>query len=163
MSNLYNEMLEFAKNNIAPYTQTVDCEAKFPQESFKAIKDKKITSLLVPKEYGGMGLGFYEHTQTILAFANYCATTALCYMMHNVATNTLIKYGSEDLKKEILPKIVSGEIMLALAYSESGTGTHFYIPEIKVEKDGSSLTMNGRKSFVTSAQYADYYLIDAKI
>lgn len=161
MSNLYNEMLEFAKSNIAPYTNTVDSEAKFPKESFKAIKNKKLTALLVPKEYGGMGLGIYEHTQTILAFANYCATTALCYMMHNVATNTLATYGSDELKKEILPKIANGEVMLALAYSESGTGTHFYIPEIKVEKDEDSLKMNGRKSFVTSAQYADYYLIDA--
>lgn len=161
MSNLYNEMLEFAKENIAPYTNAVDSEAKFPKESFEAIKNKKLTALLVPKEYGGMGLGFYEHTQTILAFANYCATTALCYMMHNVATNTLATYGSDELKKEILPKIATGEVMLALAYSESGTGTHFYIPEIKVEKDSNGLKMNGRKSFVTSAAYADYYLIDA--
>ncbi|WP_148624867.1 acyl-CoA dehydrogenase family protein [Aliarcobacter cryaerophilus] len=161
MSNLYNDMLEFAKDNIAPFTTQVDVDAKFPEKSFKAIKDKKLTSLLVPKEYGGMGLGFYEHTQTILAFANYCATTALCYMMHNVATNTLATHGSEELKKEILPKIANGEIMLALAYSESGTGTHFYIPEIKVEQNGSDLSMNGRKSFVTSSQYADYYLIDA--
>ncbi|AXK49117.1 acyl-CoA dehydrogenase [Aliarcobacter trophiarum LMG 25534] len=161
MSELYNEMIEFAKESIAPYTQDVDCEAKFPIESFKFIKDKKITGLLVPKEYGGMGLGFYEHTQTILAFANYCATTALCYMMHNVATNCLVTYGSEELKKEFLPKIANGELMLALAYSESGTGTHFYIPEIKVTKDGQNLNMSGKKSFVTSAQYADYYLIDA--
>ena len=51
--------------------------------------------------------------------------------------------------------------MLALAYSESGTGTHFYISEIKVTKEANTLNMNGRKSFVTSAQYADYYLIDA--
>ncbi len=96
MSNLYNDMLEFAKDNIAPFTTQVDVDAKFPEKSFKAIKDKKLTSLLVPKEYGGMGLGFYEHTQNILAFANYCATTTLCYMMHNVATNTLATHGSEE-------------------------------------------------------------------
>lgn len=161
MSNLYNEMIEFAKDNIAPFTTQVDAEAKFPVDSFKAIKDKKLTGLLVPKEFGGMGFGFYEHMQTVLAFANYCATTALCYMMHNVATNCLATHGSEELKKEFLPKIANGEIMLALAYSESGTGTHFYNPEIKVTKDGQTLSMNGRKSFVTSAQYADYYLIDA--
>lgn len=161
MSNLYSEMLEFAKQNIAPYTKEIDDESKFPVDSFKAIKNKKLTGLLVPKEFGGMGLGFYEHTQTILAFANYCATTALCYMMHNVATNCLATHGSDELKKEILPKIANGEIMLALAYSESGTGTHFYIPEIKVTKDEQTLFMNGRKSFVTSAEYADYYLIDA--
>lgn len=161
MSNLYNEMLEFAKENIAPFTDKVDIEAKFPVDSFKAIKEKKLTGLLVPKEFGGMGLTFEDHTKTVLAFANYCATTALCYMMHNVATNCLATHGSEELKKEFLPKIANGEIMLALAYSESGTGTHFYNPEIKVTKDGNNLVMNGRKSFVTSATYADYYLIDA--
>ncbi|OCL86038.1 Acyl-CoA dehydrogenase [Aliarcobacter thereius] len=162
MSNLYDEMLDFAKKNIAPFTDAVDNEARFPLESFEAIKDKRITGLLVPKEFGGMGLGFYEHTQTILAFANHCATTALCYMMHNVATNCLVAHGNEELKNEFLPKIANGEIMLALAYSESGTGTHFYIPEIEVTKDENNiLNMNGRKSFVTSAQYADYYLIDA--
>ncbi len=161
MSNLYNEMLEFAKENIAPYTNNVDIEGKFPVESFKAIKEKKLTGLLVPKEFGGMGLNFQDHTQTILAFANYCATTALCYMMHNVATNCIATYGSDELKKEFLPRIANGEIMLALAYSESGTGTHFYNPEIKVTKENETLFMNGRKSFVTSATYADYYLIDA--
>ena len=67
MSNLYNEMIEFAKDNIAPFTTQVDAEAKFPVDSFKAIKDKKLTGLLVPKEFGGMGFGFYEHTQTVLA------------------------------------------------------------------------------------------------
>ena len=95
MSNLYDEMLGFAKESIAPFTAQVDEEAKFPVDSFKAIKDKQLTGLLVPKEFCGMGLGFYEHTQTILAFANYCATTALCYMMHNVATNCLTTHGSE--------------------------------------------------------------------
>ena len=160
MSNFYNEMLDFAVKNIAPFTKDVDENATFPVKSFEAIKKAKLTGLLVPKEYGGMNLGFYEHTQTILAFANYCATTALCYMMHNVATNCLVAHASEELKKEFLPKIANGEIMLALAYSESGTGTHFYIPEIKVTKNEDSLVMNGRKSFVTSANYADYYLID---
>ena len=45
MSNLYNEMIEFAKDNIAPFTTQVDAEAKFPVDSFKAIKDKKLTGL----------------------------------------------------------------------------------------------------------------------
>ena len=161
MSNLYNEMLEFAKEHIAPFTNSVDEEAKFPVDSFKAIKEKKLTGLLVPKEFGGMGLGFEEHTQTVLAFASSCATTALCYMMHNVSTNCLVTHGSQEMKEKFLPKIANGEIMLALAYSESGTGTHFYNPEIKVTRDGETLLMNGRKSFVTSALYADYYLIDS--
>lgn len=48
---------------------------------------------------------------------------------------------------------------MALAYSEFGTGTHFYIPEIKVTKDGGKFVFNGTKSMVTSATHASYYLI----
>ncbi|PLY09063.1 MAG: acyl-CoA dehydrogenase [Arcobacter sp.] len=159
MNNIYNKMLDFAKSNIQPYTQKVDEEAKFPVDSFEAIKKDKITGLIVPKEYGGQGLGLEEHTQTVLAFASSCATTGLCYMMHNVATMCIVAFGSDDMKKEYLPKIANGELLLALAFSETGTGTHFYNPEITVSKDGDKLLMNGRKSFVTSALYADFYLV----
>ncbi|RXJ66404.1 acyl-CoA dehydrogenase [Halarcobacter ebronensis] len=159
MSSIYNKMLEFAKTNVAPYTQNVDIEAKFPVDSFEAIKKEKITGLIVPKEFGGMGLGLEEHTQTVLAFASSCATTGLCYMMHNVATMCIVAYGSDEMKKEFLPKIAQGELLLALAFSETGTGTHFYNPEISVKKAGEKLLMNGRKSFVTSALYADFYLV----
>ncbi|PLY05799.1 MAG: acyl-CoA dehydrogenase [Arcobacter sp.] len=159
MSNIYNKMLDFAKQNIAPYTDNVDIDAKFPIDSFEAIKKNKLTGLVVPKEYGGMGFGLEEHTQTVLAFASSCATTGLCYMMHNVATMCIVAYGSEEMKNEYLPKISSGDLLLALAFSETGTGTHFYNPEITVINSDNKLFMNGRKSFVTSALYADYYLV----
>ncbi|AXX92284.1 acyl-CoA dehydrogenase [Malaciobacter molluscorum LMG 25693] len=161
MDNIYNKMLEFAKKHIEPYTTDVDKNATFPKESFDALKKERITALLVPKEYGGMGLSLEEHAQTVLAFASTCATTALCYMMHNVATNCIVTHGSEELKQKFLPKIANGEILLALAYSESGSGTHFYQPELKVTKKDNKYILNGRKSFVTSALYADYCLIDA--
>jgi alkylation response protein AidB-like acyl-CoA dehydrogenase len=159
MENIYNKMIDFAKQNIAPYTDKVDEDAKFPIDSFEAIKKEKITGLVVPKEYGGMGLGLEEHTQTVLAFSSFCATTGLCYMMHNVATMCIVAFGSDEMKKEYLPKIAKGELLLALAFSETGTGTHFYNPEISVTKKDNGLLMNGRKSFVTSALYADFYLV----
>ena len=159
MENIYNKMTQFAQKNIAPYTDTVDENAQFPVNSFEAIKNEKLTGLLVPKEFGGMGLGLEEHTQTVLAFASSCATTGLCYMMHNVATMCIVAFGSDEMKTEYLPKIAKGELLLALAFSETGTGTHFYNPEITVTNKDDKLLMNGRKSFVTSALQADFYLV----
>lgn len=147
MTDIYNKMIEFSKNNIAPFTVNVDENAQFPVESFEAIKKEKLTGLIVPKEFNGMGYGLEEHTQTVLAFASSCATTALCYMMHNVATMCIVAYGSKEMKDEYLPKIANGELLLALAFSETGTGTHFYQPKISVIKNGDNLIMNGRKKF----------------
>lgn len=57
-----------------------------------------------------------------------------------------------------MPKIAKGEISFALAYSESGSGTHFGLPDITETEAGEYRILKGRKSFVTSAQQANYYL-----
>jgi alkylation response protein AidB-like acyl-CoA dehydrogenase len=71
----------------------------------------------------------------------------------------LIAFSNEEQKATFLPKVASGEIALALAFSETGTGTHFYNPEISVQKVDGGYKLNGKKSFVTSALNADYYLL----
>jgi alkylation response protein AidB-like acyl-CoA dehydrogenase len=159
MNNVYQEGKDFAKSYISPYTKMTDKESKFPEESFKELGKKGFLKLLVPEEYGGFGKGLVEHAQACLAFAETCSTTALCYMMHNVALMCVLTHGSEELKQRIFTDIVEKDKFLALAYSEFGTGVHFYNPEITAEVNGDFTTFNGTKSMVTSATYASYYLV----
>jgi len=149
---------EFGSKHIAPYTKQTDEEGRFPKESFDALKKEGFTALLVPKQYGGLGGGASEHIKVCYELGRFCATTALCYMMHNTAVSAISLFGSEELKDEILPQIAQGKILLALAYSESGSGTHFGAPDITESSEGGYRILKGRKSFVTSAEYADYYL-----
>ncbi len=159
MNNIYQEGKDFAKSYILPYTELTDKESKFPEESFKKLGEKGFLKLLIPVEYGGYGKGLEEHAQACLAFAEACSTTALCYMMHNVAVMCVINHGSDDLKKKLFTDIVENGKFMALAYSEFGTGTHFYIPEMTAEVNGDNTTFNGTKSMVTSAAFASYYLV----
>lgn len=159
MNHVYQEGRSFAKSYIEPYTESTDRESKFPEESFKELGKQGYLKLLIPEQYGGLGKGLEEHAQACLSFAETCATTALCYMMHNVAVMCLVTHGSEELKTRIFGDIVENGTFMALAYSEFGTGTHFYITELSAEVNGESTTFNGRKSMVTSASYASYYLV----
>lgn len=159
MNQVYQESKAFAKSYIEPYTARTDEESRFPEESFKAMAEQGYLKLLVPEAYGGSGKGLEAHAEACLAFAETCATTALCYMMHNVAVMCLVTHGSEELKKRIFTDIVENGKFMALAYSEFGTGTHFYITEMTVEVNGDYTTFNGKKSMVTSASYASYYLV----
>lgn len=159
MKNIYENTFSFAKEKIECNSLDADLNAQFPEKSFNALKENGYMGLVVPIEYGGKGLTILEHTQTILALAQSCATTALCYMMHNVATMCIVSHGSKELKDKLLPKIAKGEITLALAYSETGTGTHFYQPEITFSQKDEEFVLNGKKSFVTSAGFVDYYLV----
>lgn len=157
--SFYEESQKFSAQHIAPYAKASDEEGRFPEESFKEMGKAGYFKLLIPEELGGLGKTAVEHQQAVLAFAEENPTAGLCYMMHNVALMTILTFGSEELKKEICKEVVENEKFLALAYSEFGTGTHFYIPEIKVtEKDGH-YTFNGSKSMVTSATHASYYMI----
>lgn len=159
MYNVYQEGKDFAKSYILPYTELADKESRFPEESFQKLGEKGFLKLLVPEEYGGFGKGLEEHAQACLAFAETCSTTALCYMMHNVALMCINTFGSDELKQKIYTDIVENGKFMALAYSEIGTGTHFYKPEVTVEVNGESSTFNGKKSMVTSATHASYYLV----
>ncbi|RDU60949.1 acyl-CoA dehydrogenase family protein [Helicobacter marmotae] len=148
----------FGKSYLAPITESVDTEGRFPKEAYNELKKQGYMGLLVPKKYGGSGGGCYQHIQVCYHLARFDATTALCYMMHNTATAALSIYATPSQKDEFLPKIAQGQASFALAYSESGSGTHFGLPDIVEQEAGEYRILKGRKSFVTSAQYADYYL-----
>ncbi|MDR1357790.1 MAG: acyl-CoA/acyl-ACP dehydrogenase [Coriobacteriales bacterium] len=161
MSTTYDEAKKFAEANIAPYSKEIDETAQFPIEIFKKIGEAGYFKLLIPAKFGGLGGNLRDHVDVCMAFAEGNPSVALCYMMHNVAATCLLAYGSPELKAQIINDIVENEQFMALAYSEFGTGTHFYKSEIKVSIDGDTYTFNGVKSMVTSAEAAKYYMVVA--
>ncbi|MDR1885241.1 MAG: acyl-CoA dehydrogenase family protein, partial [Synergistaceae bacterium] len=159
MGAVYEDAKKFAERYIAPDSKETDEKGRFPKEVFKKMGEEGFFKLLIPKERGGLGKNIQDHTDVCLAFSEGGATHGLCYMMHNVALMCVLTYGSEELKEKICKDVIENERFLALAYSEFGTGTHFYIPEIKISVNGDKVTFNGVKSMVTSAEYASYYLV----
>ena len=149
--SIYCDARKFAEKFIDPCSKKVDDEGVFPVEAFAEIKKSDFLTLLIPKEQGGSGFGIEEHVEVCRAFAKSDATTGLCYMMHNVALTVVLARGSEEMKKRIIKEVVEDRKMLALAYSELGTGTHFYISDLEAENAGEKKLFTGVKSMVTSA------------
>lgn len=162
MSKFYDDAKAFGEKYLQPYAADVDKVGRYPKESIQALRDNGYFGLVIPKEYGGMGYGIAEHAEVCTALAEWGPSASLCYMMSNVGAYCLSLYASEALKKAVLPKVASGEAILALAYSETGNGTHFYLPEMEEEPHDGYSYLSGRKSFVTTAREADYYLTITK-
>ncbi|QEH61521.1 acyl-CoA dehydrogenase [Spiroplasma chinense] len=158
MNEKYIKAKEFGFKNLEPYSKAVDIEGRFPIEGYKSMQNEGYFSLLVPKEYGGQGENLLAHAEICLGLSESCPSAALAYMMHNTATRAMALYGQEDIKKEILKKVVAKEVTLGLAYSERGTGAHFYIPDATSKDDGDHVILNGVKSMVTGAGFVDYFL-----
>jgi len=157
--NFYDQVKQFSQKEIAPNAVKIDQEAIFPKDIFDKIGQAGYFSLLIPKEYGGEGKSLSEHAQVCMAFAESSATVALCYMMHNVALMCLNNHADDALKEKIFTDVINNKKFLALAYSEIGTGTHFYKPEINAAYTDEGVILNGTKSMVTSAEHASYYLV----
>ncbi|AJC12694.1 acyl-CoA dehydrogenase [Berryella intestinalis] len=159
MSDCYQKAKDFAEQHIAPLAGKIDSESAFPAELFDQIGEAGFFALLIPKNQGGWGMGLKEHQEVCLAFAESCPTVGLCYMMHNVALFTILCRAGDDLKARIVEEVVENRKCLALAYSEFGTGTHFYLPQTTATRTDGSVRLKGLKSMVTSAEYASFYLV----
>ena len=116
----------------------------------------------VPEEYGGLGLDFgYNAIVDEEGAYNGRATTGFS-LQSDIVTNYLVSYGSEEQKREWLPRMVSGEAITAIAMTEPGTGSDLQGIRTTAKKDGNHYVINGSKTYITNGQNADLILVCAK-
>ena len=92
------------------------------------------------------------------ALGEACASSAMVFLMHSVTAAT-IAAGGGDAAEDVLRGMAAGELLGTLAFSERGTGAHFYAPELQAVRSNGGVRVSGRKSFVTSGGEADVYLL----
>ena len=113
-----------------------------------------------PKEYGGRDIpGVYEY---ILNEALSRHAAPQIGKGVGIIGKTLIRHGSEKLKREFLPKILAGEIEFAVGYSEPQAGSDAANMQLKAEKVEGGWKLNGQKMWTTSAHFADWYWVGAR-
>jgi alkylation response protein AidB-like acyl-CoA dehydrogenase len=147
---------------LAANAADVDRERRFPRQNLIALGDAGILGLLVPAEYGGAGGGLAEMSAVLEQMAQGCASTAMIVMMHYCGTAVLVAKGSAKLKQEFLPAIARGKHITTLAFSEQGSGGHFYAPVSQLRANGNGFLLSAFKSFVTSGGEADSYVVSTR-
>jgi alkylation response protein AidB-like acyl-CoA dehydrogenase len=140
----------------------VDQGRLFPRENIKALGQAGLFGLLVPAEFGGAGGGLAEMAQVLDVQAQNCSSTAMVMLMHYCATAVISSKASHELKQQVLPAMARGERLGTLAFSEAGSGGHFYAPVSQISNNGEGKRLSASKSFVTSAGEADSYVVSAR-
>jgi alkylation response protein AidB-like acyl-CoA dehydrogenase len=147
-----------AERELGPRAAGVDRDAAFPKESITALGAEGLLGLNVPKEYGGLGQGPRTAVAVIDAIAQRCPSTAMVYLMHlcGVACYAAAKTPPANLLKSA----AAGTHLSTLAFSEKGSRSHFWAPVSRATDSGNgTVRLNASKSFVTSAGYADGYVV----
>ena len=152
------EVRELAQALIAPGAAGIDRESQFPDEQLSALARVGALGLMVPCEQAGVGAGLVALAAVCEAVGGACASTGMVFVMHSVTAATVAGGGGPSAAR-LLEDMASGEVLGTLAFSERGTGAHFYAPELRAERRDGSVFVSGRKSFVTSGGHADAMLV----
>lgn len=116
----------------------------------------------VPTEYGGLG-GDFRHERVMIEEFGKRGLEGWGVAVHNmIVAPYLVEFGTEEQKRTWLPKVVSGEVILAIAMTEPAAGSDLQGIKTRAVKDGDEYVINGSKVFISNGQCADLVLVCAK-
>ncbi|MEA2150053.1 MAG: hypothetical protein QOD69_1883 [Solirubrobacteraceae bacterium] len=156
--SLVDLVRDIARERIAPGAAAVDAERAFPRAAIDALAERGALGLMVPEAAGGAGGGLTQLVEACEAVGGACASSGMVFLMHSVTAATVAAGGGERANG-CLEKMAAGDTLGSLAFSERGTGAHFYAPELAAEPRDGGVRIAGRKSFVTSGGQAQVYLV----
>lgn len=141
---------DFANKHIRPSMMEWDESQKFPVELFHEMGKLGLMGVLVPTEYGGSGLGYFEYVTVVSEIAKVCGSIGLSVAAHNsLCTGHILYFGNEEQKKKYLPKLASGEWIGAWGLTEANTGSDAGNMRCVATKDGDDWILNGTKNWIT--------------
>ncbi len=141
---------KFAEEKIRPVMMEFDESQEFPLEIFKALGSLGLMGMLVPEEFGGSGLGYYEYVTAISELARVDGSIGLSMAAHNsLCTGHILQFGNAEQKALYLPKLVTAEWIGAWGLTEPNTGSDAGNMLTTAKKDGDDWIINGAKNFIT--------------
>lgn len=135
------------------YWSERDARHEFPWDFYRAFAEAGWLGIAIPEEYGGGGLGIVEAGLLLQEVAASGAAMNGCSPMHLsiFGINVVVKHGSEELRRKVLPGIVSGDLHVCFAVTEPDAGTDTTRVRTRARRDGDSYVIDGRKVWITKA------------
>jgi alkylation response protein AidB-like acyl-CoA dehydrogenase len=150
----------FANQYIRPRLMEWDESQEFPVEIFKEMGKLGLMGVLVPEEYGGSGLSYFEYNAIIQEIAKVCGSIGLSLAAHNsLCTGHILTFGTEEQKLKYLPKLATAEFIGAWGLTEPNTGSDAGNMKTTAVKDGNEWILNGTKSWITHGKSGDVAVV----
>jgi alkylation response protein AidB-like acyl-CoA dehydrogenase len=151
---------DFAQQHIKPHVMTWDESQEFPVHIFKQLGELGMMGVLVPEQYGGAGLSYFEYKTIIEEIAKVDGSIGLSVAAHNsLCTGHILLFGNEDQKRKWLPKLATGEWIGAWGLTEPNTGSDAGNMKCTATRDGDNWILNGTKNWITHGRSGDVAVV----
>ena len=154
---------DFAQREILPHRMDWDERQHFPRDLFRKMGEMGLMGMLVPEQYGGAGLTYYEYKMAIEELAKVCGSVGLSMAAHNsLCTGHILAFGTHEQKSKWLPKLASGEWIGAWGLTEANTGSDAMRMQCVAKKDGEEWVLHGTKNWITHGISGDVAVVLAR-
>lgn len=167
---IYNEEHElfrasarrFVEERVAPFHAQWEKDGQVSREVWREAGEGGFLCCSVPEEYGGVG-GDFRFGAVFTEELARMGTSGPSFHLHSeIVAPYLIHYGTEEQKRKWLPKMVSGEVIAAVAMTEPGAGSDLQNIRTTAIADGDDYVINGQKVFISNGQLADLVVLACK-
>jgi len=149
---LQDTVREFALTRVAPVAAELDREGRFPYELVAEMASMGLMGIPIPEEYGGAGGDTVSYAIAIEELTRIDSSVAITVAAHtSLGTMPIYLYGSEEQRREWLPRLASGEALAAFGLTEPNAGSDAGATSTRAELRDGHWIVNGAKMFITNA------------
>ncbi len=154
---------KLARERIAPHAARYDETEAYPEDSVRAIVESGLYGIWVPEQYGGSAMGCLALSLVSEEIAWACAATATQFLDQPLGGLPIVLAGSDEQKKRYLPRLATGELLVAYSLSEPGAGSDAAGLRTTAVRRGDRYVLNGSKQWCTNGDHADVVCVFATV
>lgn len=159
---LLDSIDHWIEKSVAPIAREYDQEDKYPEELVEEMKELGLFGATISTEYGGLGLPARIYAQIVIRVSAVWMAPTGIFNSHLIMAAAIERSGTEEQKREYLPRMASGELRGALGLTEPNAGTDLQAIRSVARREGDHYVINGAKTWITNSLHGDVVVLLVK-
>lgn len=153
---------KFLERDVRPYVMEIEHADEYPIKMVEGMKALGLFGAIIPQEYGGLGLPTTTYARIVERVSEAWMSLSGIFNSHLIMCSAIIRHGTEDQKREWLPRLATGEIRGGLALTEPNCGTDLQAIRMTAKRDGDDYIVNGTKTWISNGIHGTVFALLVK-